>query len=193
MKAESRSMKDDNRLLKGISMNPILQHHAVRSLIVNANHVDVKQVHSQAELREFVAGFVNYNPAWIRALYGIRAGFVRLLGMHQPPMRFKEISPADVPMHAGASLSFFRVTAAGDDHWIAAASDKHLVAHLGVIQTNTNTSDQTYYVLTVVHYKHWTGIIYFNVIRPFHHMVVRSMMQAAAQSADMQALEIHRS
>ena len=73
MKAESRSMKDDNRLLKGISMNPILQHHAVRSLIVNANHVDVKQVHSQAELREFVAGFVNYNPAWIRALYGIRA------------------------------------------------------------------------------------------------------------------------
>ncbi|MCP4630164.1 MAG: DUF2867 domain-containing protein [bacterium] len=29
-----------------------------------------------------------------------------------------------------------------------------------------------FYVITVVHYKHWTGPVYFNLIRPFHHLVV---------------------
>ena len=36
--------------------------------------------------------------------------------------------------------------------------------------------------LTVVHYKHWTGPVYFNVIRPFHHLVVRQMARAGTKA-----------
>ena len=32
-----------------------------------------------------------------------------------------------------------------------------------------------YYVVTAVNYKHWTGPVYFNLIRPFHHLVVSRM------------------
>ena len=35
-----------------------------------------------------------------------------------------------------------------------------------------------FYIMTVVHYKHWTGPVYFNMIRPFHHLVVRRMALA---------------
>ncbi len=32
-----------------------------------------------------------------------------------------------------------------------------------------------FYVITTVFYKHWTGPVYFNYIRPFHHLVVSQM------------------
>lgn len=31
--------------------------------------------------------------------------------------------------------------------------------------------------ITTVYYKHWTGPVYFNLIRPFHHLVVSRMAQ----------------
>ncbi|WP_422698682.1 DUF2867 domain-containing protein [Desulfosarcina cetonica] len=30
-------------------------------------------------------------------------------------------------------------------------------------------------------YRNWTGPVYFNLIRPFHHLVVREMMKAGAR------------
>jgi hypothetical protein len=33
----------------------------------------------------------------------------------------------------------------------------------------------SYYPITIVFYKHWTGPVYFNLIRPFHHLVVARM------------------
>jgi hypothetical protein len=33
-------------------------------------------------------------------------------------------------------------------------------------------------IKVVVHYKHWTGPVYFNLIRPFHHLVVSRMARA---------------
>jgi hypothetical protein len=38
-----------------------------------------------------------------------------------------------------------------------------------------------YYIVTIVHYLHWTGPVYFNLIRPFHHLVVARMARAGSQ------------
>jgi hypothetical protein len=32
-----------------------------------------------------------------------------------------------------------------------------------------------FYVFTTVYYKHWTGPVYFNLIRPLHHLAVPRM------------------
>jgi hypothetical protein len=37
-----------------------------------------------------------------------------------------------------------------------------------------------FHVVTIVHYRRWTGPVYFNVIRPFHHLVVYQMAKSAA-------------
>ena len=70
-------------------------------------------------MRAFIAGLFSYMPWWLKALYGVRWAFVRLLGMKQE----------GVP---------------------------------------------------IVDYRHWTGPVYFNVIRPFHHLVVAAMLRSAA-------------
>lgn len=38
------------------------------------------------------------------------------------------------------------------------------------------------HVVTVVHYRNWKGPLYFNLIRPFHHLVLGGMTTYAASN-----------
>jgi hypothetical protein len=52
-------------------------------LLKRADHVDVKTVIGSVDLRTFLANMLSYQPNWVTALYGVRAIFVRFLGMRQ--------------------------------------------------------------------------------------------------------------
>lgn len=91
----------------------------------------------------------------------------------------------DVPMDFGADSQFliFRVIAAQEDaYWFAQASESHLRATLGVIREVLPEGRNRIHVVTLVHYKNRSGWIYFNVIRPFHHLVVGAMVRHAASN-----------
>ena len=74
-------------------------------------------------------------------------------------------------------FSFFTVRCAKEDvYWISETpDDKHLRAFFGVVKETSNNSMNRFHVITTVFYKHWTGPVYFNLIRPFHHLVVSRM------------------
>ena len=66
-------------------------------------------------------------------------------------------------------------------YWIVETPDeKHLRAFVGVFREKVDQRINRFHVMTVVHYKDWTGPVYFNIIRPFHHLVVRQMALAGA-------------
>ncbi len=155
----------------------------VQSLLHGADHFDEKIVEGEVNLREFLAGFLSYYPRWIQALYVIRAGFVRLLGMRQKGLpKLPDLHPEDVSFQPGKQETIFKVQAAHEDeYWIADASDKHLTASLIVAVEPLNGSRNRFYIGTVVHYHNWAGPLYFNVIRPFHHIVVKAMARAGIQ------------
>jgi hypothetical protein len=154
----------------------------VAVLFQDADHVDVKSIESNVSLRQFVAGFFSYYPGWVEALYRVRWGFVRLLGMRQEgiPARIEPL-PEAVPMSVGAPFSFFVVQAAAEDrYWVASASEAHLTAHLAIVAEPVDAQRTRFYVATIVYYHNWAGPLYFNVIRPFHHLVVAAMLRAGA-------------
>lgn len=151
--------------------------------IESADHIDFKTAESDKSLREFLAGFLSYQPAWITALYYVRWGFVRLLGMKQEGIpKSPHLRPENVPMTAGegGKISIFEVVAAEEDHyWFGQAAESHLTATLGVICEALPDGKNRFYVVTLVHYNKWTGRVYFNTIRPFHHLVVGGMLANA--------------
>jgi hypothetical protein len=57
--------------------------------------------------------------------------------------------------------------------------DKHLSAYFGVVNEKLDREHSRFHVFTTVRYLHWTGPVYFNLIRPFHHLVVSRMMKSA--------------
>jgi hypothetical protein len=82
-------------------------------------------------------------------------------------------------MTSGQRASFFKVQMADDErYWFAEVNDAHLKAALGVVVEPLAGTQRRFHVVTVVHYHNWAGPVYFNVIRPFHHLVVGGMMRA---------------
>ncbi len=169
-----------------VKTNPLFEAvPGLPALLASANHVDVKTVESAASLREFLAGMFAYYPRWLKALYAVRWGFVRLLGMRQEGVPATvRVAPKDVPLLAGEKMAFFTVAmAAEEQYWFASAEEAHLTAYLGVVvePLEGQHGRGRFHVLTIVHYNKWTGPINFNVIRPFHHIVVRQMALAGAE------------
>lgn len=158
----------------------MLQRAEFASVMQDADHVDVKVVEGDVSLRQFLASMFTYQPTWVTFLYRVRQGFVRFLGMRQKGMPHAiHITPEAVPIEAGEALSFFKtLMAREDDYWFAETSDKHLTAVLGVVAEPLMGTRQRFHVITIVHYHNWAGPVYFNVIRPFHHLVVGRMAKA---------------
>jgi hypothetical protein len=150
----------------------------ISELLAKADHVDVKTERSTVSLREFVAAMMAYEPGWVRWLFGLRGQLVRLIGLRQHGIpSAPRWTPEAVPMQVGQRASFFTVQKAVDGVvWAAEVDERHLRARLCVV-----AEGEHYSVVTIVHYKHWTGRLYFNLIRPFHHLVVTGMAHAGAR------------
>ena len=153
--------------------------------LIDADHVDVKWVEGRVSLRVFIASMFSYFPWWLRFLYRVREIFVYVLGLvkHEQPAVLPEFQPEDVSFEPGESVFLFIIRSAREDaYWISETpDDKHLRAFLCIFMDNVNGDLKRFYVVTIVHYKHWTGPVYFNLIRPFHHMVVSRMARAGVK------------
>ena len=129
------------------------------------DYVDIKVIEGSKSLREFIAGMLSYYPRWVVGLYRIR----------------EVIVAQDVSFVPGDNVAFFVVRKARNDwYWVSETpEDKHLRAYFGVVVENLDSGQARFHVFTTIAYKHWTGPVYFNLIRPFHHLVVSMMMRSA--------------
>lgn len=151
-------------------------------LFQDADYIDVKTIRSKRTLRDFLAGFLYYKPGWLKFLYRIRKVLVRLLGMRQQSVDDSPTTPEAISFTPGDSCPPFTVTHAKEDAFYAAmADDKHLQAHLLVAVEPTTEGSNRFHVGTIVRHKHWTGPVYFALIKPFHHLVAHCMMKSGAK------------
>jgi len=111
---------------------------------------------------------------WMRGLYALRRILASLLGLQQTDFNTRTIvGPDDIPMKRGGKVGPFTVLEAREEeYWIASARDRHLGAYLVSAREPLANGENRIHVATIVHYRHWTGPVYFNLIRPFHHLIV---------------------
>ena len=160
----------------------IEQQKELASFLTGADHVDVKTVPGRVELREFVAALLAYSPVWLKALYWLRGLLAVVLGLEHEATGSPDLMPDQVPMIPGEKALFWTVVLAEEGrYWVVEAADRHLAATLVVAFSPPNEGPGRYHLATVVHYRHWTGPVYFNLIRPFHHLVVAAAARAAAR------------
>ncbi|MGE4556187.1 MAG: DUF2867 domain-containing protein [Desulfovibrionaceae bacterium] len=155
----------------------------IKTFLDGADHVDIKHADSVKPMREFIAAALSYMPRWMVALYKVRAVFVRLLGLKQGGYPGAErVNPEDVIFSPGDMGGFFKVKGGEEDrYWIAGATEKHLSGYLAIAVEPLPDGMKRFHLATIVYYRHWTGRVYFNLIRPFHHVVVWAMMRHAAR------------
>lgn len=147
-----------------------------------ADHIDVKTGSGSLTLREFVAGVLSYQPAWMRWLWSVRVKLLKALGQGKTdipePMRF---TAETLPVNPGERAEFFQVQESdGETFWIAVGEEQHLGAAIAVmaVPQSDKPGRKEFQLMTVVRYRNWAGPIYFNIIRLFHHLVVTASMKA---------------
>ncbi|OGR37642.1 MAG: hypothetical protein A2051_11995 [Desulfovibrionales bacterium GWA2_65_9] len=164
-------------------MSPRQRLEALLPAIARADHIDVKTGIGEISLREFLAGLFSYAPGWVQLLFRLRGGLARMMRLKHEDVWNARVRPEDVPFTPGARLKGFEVDAASESpdeaYWIASGRDAHLDAALAVLVEPLEGGRQRFHVYTVVTYKRWTGPLYFNLIRPFHHLLIGAMLRAA--------------
>jgi hypothetical protein len=162
-------------------MRYIDQIQELQVILKDADYVGVKIVEGDVSLQEFLSGMFAYRPGLIRFLYRVRAGMVRLLGIRQLPLpEMEEWIPKEVPMLACGNIWFFSVSLASDErYWIGCCPEEsHLTAFMGVVVEPLDVPRKRFHFVTIVHYRNWTGRLYFLLIRPINWFFVNRLAQA---------------
>jgi hypothetical protein len=167
-------------------MEAILKRSEFALFLRDADHVDVKCIDAHTSMRAFIAGMLSYYPWWVVMLYRLRQVLVGLFGLvkHDKPDTPPCLTAEEISFTPGEQATFFIVRKAEEEnYWVSETPpDKHLSAFLGIVMEKTGPVARRFTVFTAVRYRHWTGPVYFNLIRPFHHLVVWRMMKAASKN-----------
>lgn len=116
------------------------------------------------------AAFWTTSPAWLKFLFRLRDLLVRPFGLKtgEGPSREK----LEEALDNGESYGFMSLAERTADETIVALDDKHLVAYMSIYIEGGQV-----FASTVVRYHNKLGVVYFNLIRPFHVLVVKNLFK----------------
>ncbi|MER7251600.1 DUF2867 domain-containing protein [Kribbella sp. NPDC000426] len=156
--------------------------HELDDLIPDMDEIDVKTAHGDVTLREFVAGALGHSPLWVKGLFAIRIAVATVLRLETATVPdSRKMSPETVSFTPGEKDAFFTVMRGEEDHYLLLKiSDNHLIGYLAFITDNERPAK--FQVVTLVQYLRPAGRFYYNLIRPFHHLVMLSMCRAGETS-----------
>ena len=154
----------------------------------NCDYFEVRSVSTTLTLPEVVAAIFNYSPGWVRSLLVLRRILASVLRLKQ--VRWKQspiLKPEDISFRRGASETKFKVIHGKcNRYWVSEApADRHLEARIAVVLHPVGEDKNTYQLITWVKYLHWSGRLYFNLIRPFHHMIVFFVLRTVKKRGDI--------
>ena len=113
---------------------------------------------------------------WMAALFRLRNFLVRFVGLKGE--EGFDVGAFEKAIREGGSYGFTSVPAKNSHETVMMLTDKHLDAWLSVYVTAEGTR-KLVYVITVVKFKQRLGRVYFFVIRPFHAIIVKSLLKRA--------------
>ncbi|WP_441244116.1 DUF2867 domain-containing protein [Tardiphaga sp. 768_D3_N2_1] len=139
------------------------------SLLSGAQFADAFSISIATNLtaREAAERMLSRSPRWVDALMRLRDLIVAPFGLKTA----HSARQADID-----KVGFFPVLSQTPQRLVAGFNDNHLDFRV-VIDVAAEGAGQRVTATTVVLMHNWLGRIYLAVIKPFHRMVVRSMLQ----------------
>jgi len=147
-----------------------------------ADHSDVYACVMDTEKEIFpddiMVNFWTDFPRWITALFKLRDFLVKFVGLKGSDSdNVKELEQC---IRTGETYDFVSVPAKSANETVLLLSDKHLDAYLSV-HVESREGQKTISAITLVNFKNKLGRFYFFVIRPFHGMIVKSLLKRSVK------------
>lgn len=125
-----------------------------------------------------------YAPRWTRALMRVRGWMVAPFGLLHPTKEMNRTVEEGFPrsgFEVGQRVGAFTIQSLEPDELIAGENDKHLDFRVSVFKA-AKQGTETITVSTVVQINNMLGRCYLALIKPFHRIIVRAMLQNAVDA-----------
>lgn len=131
--------------------------------------------------------FFTASPKWIGALFELRNRIVSLFGLKTSGKPNNRQALLDSFQCApDERLGLFKVYHRDENEVILGEDDKHLNFRVSVFKAGDETDkiSKTLTVSTIVQYNNWFGKLYFFPVKPFHQLIVPSMVKSVIQAIE---------
>ena len=118
---------------------------------------------------DLMTAFWTTMPGWVNTLFKLRNALVRPFGLQTDNGDAKQLEKA---IRSGRDYRMMSVVGKTDNETVISLDDKHLKAYLSVY-----AEAHEIHLSTLVRYHNRLGFFYFNLIHPFHTLVVKSMFR----------------
>lgn len=124
-----------------------------------------------------VDAFLKPPPPWVLALIKLRNQIAACAGLKRGTL--PKSTGNSIRHTPGSQAGFFKCFECTENEVILGENDKHLDFKVSILrQTDAELPHRkTVVISTVVHYNNWMGKVYFFFVKPFHQLIVRSMLQ----------------
>ncbi|MDF1613231.1 DUF2867 domain-containing protein [Stygiobacter electus] len=124
--------------------------------------------------------FFSSVPNWVEYLFKIRNKIVSLLGLKTSnSLKDRQNRLDNFKFETGEQFGLFKVFSKTNNEVILGEDDKHLNFKVSLFidkQTN-NREIKTLTISTSVSFKNWFGNLYFFIVKPFHKIIVPTMLK----------------
>ncbi|MDR2121208.1 MAG: DUF2867 domain-containing protein [Tannerella sp.] len=116
-------------------------------------------------------------PKWVQMLFKLRDWLVKPFGLKtgEDGKDFKHKFAEAI--RSGGRFWLMRVLAKSADEIVVQLADTHLTAEMSVHREKSNPDQLRINFITTVHFHHVWGRVYFFFVRPFHKIIVKTMMK----------------
>ena len=158
-----KKVQEEPTALKG-DLDALLPKVDFADTFSTTNHI-----HS---MEAIVKKVLNQAPGWVNTLMRLRNRIVKVFGL-------KTSMPDDynTEYKVGGYVSFFKIYAIEAQRVILGANDKHLNFRLAI--DKTTSPKYNIKVATLVEYNNRFGRVYMAIVKPFHKLVLKSMVRKA--------------
>ena len=125
---------------------------------------------------EMLIRFWTGQPGWVKSLFRLRNFLVRFVGLKGGEGLDTEAFEKSI--REGGTYGLSSVRAKNERETVMLLTDKHLDASLSVYVAEEGAKKRVY-AITLVKFRRTLGRVYFFVIRPFHALIVKSMLKRA--------------
>ncbi|MNK00766.1 hypothetical protein D3C87_185570 [compost metagenome] len=146
--------------------------------------------HSNIDTVKLGKAFFSSGPDWIGKLFSFRNAIVKRLGLKTPENisnRQKQLE--QFKCEVGERLGLFQVYHRDENEVIIGEDDKHLDFRISLyLQANENNAhEKTLTISTVVKFHSWLGRLYFFPVKPFHRLIVPTMLKGMVKHLEEKA------
>ena len=162
------------------STNKIPEGSIISKDFGNYHYCDSYSIETQTnDSLDKIATDLFKTPKWADALMGIRNTVARLVGLKAGGYKRDNYISDYYPV--GSRAVYFTVIDRNDDEIVMAEKDKHLDFRVSVL-VNREVDKATISLTTLVKYNNGLGRLYFFPVKPFHRIIVVSLLKRLSRS-----------